>query len=540
MTFIRTVAPWSTRRKVLSGAAAVAVLAALVVVIVFQVHRAQINGQRGRLAARIAAVTCMNAPGTIVTRRPNRECVGVTDGAFPFDPALKTIEGKIHAENVWVAKQAAEHKEPFVSVAYLEPMSPGGIGILPEETVLEQLEGAYTAQSYANGYRLAAGEASYSVDGTVPLIKLLIANGGNEWDGEPATLRDLTGDIKSQNLVAVAGLGVSLASTRTTVQGLHAVGLPVVGASITADTFDNVNGLIRVASSNSEEVSAILSYVKFKRDITAALIADQNGGDTYDSNLVKKFSQKFRELGHGYSIIYTDPYSSADRAGNAMSIAERIAQMPTGICSAKPDVVLFAGRSVDLTSLLDDLQDRGALGGTPGRWCAAHKITIVSGDDATNVTMNGGVVAALKDGVTVYYAAVASGDASKEEWPPGGQYQGFTTFEAMFSTLVPYGVLGDGNSMMGYDGTLTAISAARLAGQDGRVPNRDLTMQSFGALHGPDAVPGASGLIVIQANYLTGRGSNPVGKPIPIMQLEPDGTPRFIEMTYPDGPPPEN
>ncbi|HEV3170052.1 MAG TPA: hypothetical protein VGZ32_06920 [Actinocrinis sp.] len=65
----------------------------------------------------------------------------------------------------------------------------------------------------------------------------------------------------------------------------------------------------------------------------------------------------------------------------------------------------------------------------------------------------------------MYYAGVAHPD----EWgtssgaPCTYKYQGYSTFCKAY-TQFPASSLIDGNTIMGYDATLTAVSAIRLAG----------------------------------------------------------------------------
>jgi hypothetical protein len=144
----------------------------------------------------------------------------------------------------------------------------------------------------------------------------------------------------------------------------------------------------------------------------------------------------------------------------------------------------------------------------------------------------------LASGVTLYYA----GNANPDEWLRGTSpaimagRQGFATFDKVFRRFFPVASLGDGNAMMGYDATLATSQAIRMTvSLDPRTAG---VVDELSALHGPLYVPGASGPIVLFANYQkNGTGSNPVGKPIPILRLEPDGSVRFVRLDWPDGQP---
>ena len=455
--------------------------------------------------------TCENQGATIVMKDgPNGECVGLSVGDYDFEPSLHRVDQLILAENQWVV---AQHR-PYVSVVYLLPMPTGGGSALSAHTVEEQLDGAYTAQHYANRNDVTSA-------GTEPLIRILIGNGGNLWDGENGTLRDIEAGVSSQRIVAVAGLGVSLASTVSTVQQLTGDGLPVVGASATADNLDNIQGLVRITPSNSDEAKVVLAYVKATAP-NAAIIEDDNPADSYAQALSRDFAADYPAA----AIVDKEIYDTRDSVD---VVQNRINQMPADICVAHPGVVMFAGRSAQLTELLQALASRP---------CSHQNVTIVTGGDATNVTLDATVQSALGGGVTVYYAGIAHPD----EWGASSgtacayQYQGYSTFCRAY-TQFPTTSLIDGNTIMGYDATLTAVTAIRLAGTQ---PTPQGVATDLGALQRAHIVYGASGPIVLSADYSSGRGSDPQNKPIPLLQLEPNGEPHLIRLTWPAGQPPSN
>ena len=193
-------------------------------------------------------------------------------------------------------------------------------------------------------------------------------------------------------------------------------------------------------------------------------------------------------------------------------------------------MVLFAGRGEDLGVLLHALSNT----------CLDKQIKIVSGDDVTNLP-NAQLRQDLAGHVTVDYVGVAHPASGRshaaDDRGRGGRHAGLRTFDTAFQQLFPGGYLTDGNTMMAYDATLTAISAIRLTEQ--QQPQPDAVVNELGALQGAHKVLGASGPIQFTANYQTSRtGSNPVGKPIPIVRLSADGDPRVLTVTWPEQAPP--
>src|SRR5216683_7434077 len=174
---------------------------------------------------------------------PAGQCVGVTDGSVIFAAYLKSVEQKIRAENAWVT---GAHK-PFVSIGYLIPMTVTAADSESQDAVRHQLEGAYLGQYEAN---------HSAADGKGPLIRLLLANDGSQaayWAPVVKELEQRQGS--PDHVVAVAGLGPSIQNTVNAVTQLGAIGIPIVGATITGNNLEDYPGLVRVAPSNTDEVA---------------------------------------------------------------------------------------------------------------------------------------------------------------------------------------------------------------------------------------------------------------------------------------------
>ncbi|MGW2650686.1 ABC transporter substrate-binding protein [Streptomyces sp. NPDC001393] len=497
--------------KILAAFAAVAVVAAAVIV---------------PIALRSSGPSpCMREGATdVVHQGANHECIGFTDGSFVYAPQLAAVEQAVRAENRQVV---AQHPDDYVSVVLLLPISADKGSILSMANAVEQVRGAYTAQHYAN---------RSNVEGIAPYIQLLIGNDGyqaNQWQTAAPVIEHATG----QHIAAVTGLGLSLRTTQQAVSDLTAHSIPVFGATITSDTYDNIKNFVRVSPSNQDNMSAALSYVR--GDFTRAiLVEDGNAGDSYDATLVSGF-KKFDAF-PGHRIVGVEPYDTSgrdnatDKAAHAQQEAEvetRISQMTGDICTQQPAVVLFAGRGQDLGVLLHALSNT----------CMDKPIRIVSGDDVTNLPNTAQLRQDLKGHVTVDYAGVAhpdewtaAHDASARQAEADGA-RGYDTFVKQYRPLfhaTSTADLGDGNTMMAYDATLTAITAIRLAEQ--RQPRPDAVANELGALQGVHKVLGAGGPIQFTANYQTSHtGSNPVDKAMPILRLQPNGNPRVMTVKWP-------
>lgn len=473
---------------------------------------------------------CMRKGATNVTRHgANGECVGITDGSYVFHSSLRDAEEAIRKENRDVVDN---HATNYVSVVLLLPISADKGSIMSMPNAVEQLEGAFAAQYYAN---------RNNVEGLTPFIQLLVGSDGyqaNAWQPAVSAIENDHG----RHIAAVTGFGLSLAGTESAIKELTAHSIPTFGATLTSDNYDNIKGFVRASPSNVDNMAAALSYVRsdYKR---AVLVEDGNADDSYDVTLVSGF-KKFSDI-PGHRIVGVEPYDTSERDKDGQSaeerrrhqteVATRISQMTTNICAAQPAVVLFAGRGQDLGVLVHAFSNT----------CLDRQIRIVSGDDVTNLPDSAQLRADLRGHVTVDYAGVAHPD----EWSTSAGHdqghtaaaadgaQGFRIFGTTFRKLFPRGYLGDGNAMMAYDATLTATSAIRLTEQ--QQPQPDAVVNELGALQGAHKVLGASGPIQFTANYQTSRtGSNPVAKPIPIIRLSPQGNSRVMTVKWPDQAPP--
>lgn len=486
---------------------------------------------------RLVDPPCLRSGASVVLHEgTNHECVGITDGTYPFAPQLKAVESDIRTTDRAVVR---DHPHDYVSVVMLLPISNAPGSLMTMTNVVEQVRGAFVAQTYAN---------SHDVEGDAPYIQLLIGSDGYQAN-ESAEAASIIEGAADPHIAAVAGLGLSLPGTQDAVERLTARQIPVFGATITSDTFDNIRNFVRVVPDNDSEAQVALGYVsgRFHR---AVLVEDENGGDSYDTTLVNGF-RKFSDR-PGHHIVGIETYNTTDRdrprqssqaeAQAESDVATRISQMSTNICAAQPAVVLFAGRGRDLAGLLHSFSSV----------CLDRHITIVSGDDVTNVPPSAQVRHDLSGDITVEYAGVAASD----EWEHTGTAahsaadaqavadgrQGYATFAAAFGALsADRGMRGasltDGDTMMAYDAMLTAVSAIRLTDQD--QPTPAAVANELGALQGNRRVLGASGAIAFTADYRTSHdGSNPVGKVIPMLQLVPgNGAPRVLTLAWPDGRP---
>ena len=300
--------------------------------------------------------TC-GGPGSGV-REVEGQCIGVTEGDYVFHEDFTEVQALIESENERVDQE--DGGLPIVRVAFLGTLSFDGASPMDSARMNGSLEGAYTAQMRAN-HTGAFGDRS-------PRIQLVLANMGGQQQGWRQVVDDLIAMSQDEErpLVAVTGLGVSIASTRDVAKALHAHEIPMVSSAVTADGFahgpEGINdagtdedpalaGVIRVAPSNDEYVQALKNHLDgLDEPARAIIVHDQTEPDLFVSTLKRAYDEHLHPYTEGRSVqTYTGttvvdpppPGLFSDVAGN--------------VCATDADTVLFAGRAPDLDAFLERL-----------------------------------------------------------------------------------------------------------------------------------------------------------------------------------------
>ncbi|WP_050502283.1 ABC transporter substrate-binding protein [Streptomyces monomycini] len=450
---------------------------------------------------------------------PRDECVGVTDGSYEFDAALRGISRQILAEN----RRVAASGKPWVSVAYLQPMTTGP-GDRGRDSIRRELEGAYLAQRELNDPRRGGR-------GDSPQIKLLLANSGAgsaQWEPLVEQLKEMKdGD---QHLVAVAGLGQSRRTTQQAVDALREARIPMMGSTVTADAMNRPGqtGFWRVAATNSDQASAAVRYLRTlqnrpgqQRPYRVTTIKDRSEQDTYSTSL----SRSFTAAAARHHLKVTDmglAYSSADPAtANAFSsLADRV-------CADPPDAVYFAGRGRALRVFIEAMA-------AAGRRCPT---TVVTADDVVgvfDVPESHASRQAFREvwersRVTVHHTVLAHPDQWTDTYP--GSVNPLPQFRDAYRQEIRRldTELADGQAMMGHDALLTLGVAIRdgAGGQGDGPVTTGSTRQMLLQISGSKPVYGVSGPIRFDDH------GDPVGKPLALVELKPDGSYAFRKVVWP-------
>lgn len=463
--------------------------------------------------------------------------VWVTDGSEVLANNLDHVQWLIHSENERVTASG----QPSVSIALMLPIHPAEGEVNTPAWILHHIQGAYLAQYWSNH---PSGGSEFGEK--LPLIKLLLADtgpDGDNWQDSVAQLVDLANPEASEPLVAVAGLGQSAPATQQAVDELAKHDIFMVGSIISATTLI-ADGLVQVSPSNSDEAAAAIAYLRTTEEWKSAsstepykgyLVQDQAKTNTFADDLGKEYRQKFL---HDDAHTLPDAQGKFDSSQPGVDIA--LGRMMPEICSIRPRVVLFAGRSPELRTFLRELA---------ARYCSDPPITVVVGDSARNLTApqqadEHPLWVDERANLEVLYTALASpqtwekyaGNVSRATVVQFGKATEGQPCPSCFGTLFS-DPLDDGNAIVSYDAVLIAVAAARnVASPRDWQPTAGALINGLYQITETNRVHGASGWIYFQRE--TGvSDAVPYNKAVPIMRLCPDGTAKLVALSRSGAPP---
>ncbi|MDA2807088.1 type 1 periplasmic-binding domain-containing protein [Nocardiopsis suaedae] len=470
--------------------------------------------------------------------RVSGECVGVTDGSylFPADRAALThafpagddgadaefdrfaedfreVQEGIAEQNAQVAASG----DDYVTVAFLAPLSPRDDRSFDHTRLLSSLWGVLAAQQRING-------SQDFYDPAYPAFQVLLANEGDRQEHWRHTADELVALSRDADhpLVTAFGMPLSSQATQDSVALLSDAGVPMVGGAAATDELnrEGVPGFVR-ASPGVSDFTAALSRHLAAEDLDRAMTVYDDAGlkegpDRFVDSLRNAYARDIR------GVERLSQHSFTGHSLEALPTPRLFSGIARKICSAAPDLVLFAGRTNDLEGFI-------------GSWAAQERdcradidLTIAFMTTGLTVSMDGELMRALEEAdarlvlaTTVDPAWVRGADSAPE---------GYALFEEAFigaagEDAVP--TLVDGYAAMAHDAlavTAKAVRTTALEIRESGAEGEGLPLSAIIAgqeklnTSKEDMVVGAGGTL----SFSDGGDGSPEGKPVPVVELPAD------------------
>ncbi|MEV6910437.1 amino acid ABC transporter substrate-binding protein [Amycolatopsis sp. NPDC051071] len=421
----------------------------------------------------------------------------------PLDPLEKLIKGRNEAAG-----------ENFKTIVVLENLAPDPkVDSQPFSFVRHEIQGAIAAAWPKNG---PAG------------IKLLLANYGSNADHWQAVAEEIIAAASSQRIVAVTDIGISSGNSRALVAELSKHGIASVGATVTADNMNTdpkgarIENFFRVGPTNTDEARAAAGYIAAHGFRRVMMIQGTSEEDTYATTLAQAVQSASK-----VPIVFTKKYDVKPLSDTPRDVYLRnlFGSWHSDICGARPDLIYFAGRGLDLGAFVTALAEDGA--------CEQlESVTLMTGDDAS--TLAGNSLPLDKDiGVRIRYTGLAYPD----QWDMFTADPAYPTYKKNHDNFIAEftgthgfqrGELWDGAAMIEHDAVAVAVRAA----MDNVSSDPVSVANLLRSIDCNSPVPGASGFLAF--DQTTG---NQLDKALPILSIDPDGSVHPVDLVWSRGRP---
>jgi len=474
----------------------------------------------GALPAPGVTATLSVPNGIGVTKAPDGEYIGISDGTVAFDTNRSDGRFKTQAADKLKAKDIGGAQSLWQSGLQQDTSDAEALIYLEDQRVLssgnpyitivvgtmitgdnvgvgrDDLQGAYVAQKEFNdGHKLPNNVQ----------VRLLIANSGNDATYATPVAQQIV-QLAQQDHTVVGVMGWPFSSRAiNAIAVLANAHIPMVSQTASSDQLTSISPyFFRVAPSNKGQAIAGAHYAEqVLHAKNVALFVDP--ADSYSSSLAADFSQQFKADGN--NIAVTEQYTVGSQGQG------KLPGLLQDALSHNPDLIYFSGYASDISVVLANLPASGPFA----------KLQILGGDALYEL---GGYSSSARAGFNrLHFTSFAYPD----EWGIAGlsaqEPVFFTDYASAFnpSGLQPSGIYGytrtSSDVMLSYDATvalLTASNGALNGGGKTSITPADL-QQALTRVTGAQAIQGVSGPIEF------GPNNDPINKPFVILFVDPQG-----------------
>ncbi len=474
------------------------------------------NGNGGTTPAPVATSTSI-VNGIGVTKAPDGEYIGISDGTFAFDTGAGRTDGnlKMQAAASIKAGDASGAQASLTQAIAQDPNDAEAHIYLEDQKVLasgspyvtfvvatmltgsnngvgrDDLQGAYIAQEeFNNGAKL----------GNVQ-VRLLVANSGNQTSYATTVAQQIV-QLAQSDKTFVGVMGWPFSSRTVDAVGVLAKAhIPLVSQTASSDELTGISPyFFRVNPPDAVQAAVGAKYAENTLHAhNVALFVDTS--DPYSQSLANGFSKQF--TADGNKIVATENYTE----GKASTLPPDL----NDALSHNPDLIYFAGYSNDVSVLLTDLP-------TSGQFAT---LQVMGGDGLYELS---GYPTTARTGFgRLHFTAFAYPDewgvqglASKE--PPFFNDYANTYDPGHTHTANPYGYdRADNDSILSFDAMQALLYGSKIALSGGKTVITPVDLQqALSKLNGANAFQGASGQIAF------GSDGNPISKAVVVLFVDPN------------------
>src|SRR5216683_2785904 len=457
--------------------------------------------------------------GIGVTKAPNGEYIGISDGTFAFDTArtdgdtkqqaaLKLAQGDSSgAMALWDSGLSTDTNDaeariyvedqrvlasgnPYITIVVATMLTGDSATV---SVGRDNLQGAYVAQEEFNG--------GFKLPNSVE-VRLLIANAGSNQTYTNTVVRQIV-QLAKQDKTFVGVMGWPFSGyTGIAIGALSAAQIPMVSQTASSDALTGISHyFFRVAPPNKDQ--AIVGAKYAEQVLGASKVAlFYDPANSYTQSLANAFSTQF--TADGNKIVATEQYT--------VKKPSNFFQLLNDAESHNPDLIYFSGYASDASVLLTDLQ-------APGQ---PASLQIMGGDALYEL---GGYTSSAHGAATrLHFTTFAYPDEWQNLCSSGKSFactppSFFTDYKADYdpSNLHASGygyTRTDADVMLSYDATLVMLTASgnALTGTKTAITPNDL-LQALKQINGARAIQGVSGQIAL------GPDGNPIKKAFVILKV---------------------
>src|SRR5579875_2661704 len=464
--------------------------------------------------------------GIGVTKAPDGEYIGISDGSFAFDTGAGRTDGSLKMQAAASIKgNNPSQAEALLSQAIAQDPNDAEAHIyLEDQKVLasgnpyvtfvvatmltgantgvgrDDLQGAYIAQEEFNsGAKL----------GNVQ-VRLLVASSGDQASYATTVAQQIV-QLAQHDKTFVGVMGWPFSSRALDAVGVLAKAhIPMVSQTASSNELTGISPyFFRVNATDAAQAAAGAKYAENTLHAhNVALFVDPT--DPYSQSLATGFSQQF--TADGNKIVATENYTE----GKASTIPPDL----NDALSHNPDLIYFAGYSNDVSVLLTDLPTSGQFA----------NLQVMGGDGLYELA---GYPPTARAGFgRLHFTAFAYPDewgflglASKE---PAFFNDYANTYDPNHThTANPYGYdRADNDAILSFDAMQALLYGSKLALSGGKASITPVELQqALSHLNGANAIQGVSGQISF------GPDGNPMNKAVVVLYVDPNDHIKLVSVS---------